>query len=154
IVAVEATEDRELPAQAPDQLERRRYQVRNEAELMIAHELEPEFGLVLRRPEFFSGDEEQGDEVRAAIAREGDVAELVGFGECSLEHRAAGAEGLRPGIDVGREEHVSPQPETLEPPLLDEVEAEPGEAISRLVIAKVRAEHDAKPDESGRRAFA
>ena len=76
----------------------------------------------------------------AAVGCKGKVAGLLRRLEGAPQEDAAGRQVLRPGRDMDGEDQVDAAAEPVEPALLDQIQAEPAEAVSCLVVAEVRSQ--------------
>ena len=88
------------------------------------------------------------------IARPDKVTGFLRRVEGALDERAPGAHVSRPGIDELPEAPVDARLETIQPPLLHQIQAEPAEAEPRLVVAELQSQDRAEPDIGKARAVA
>ena len=148
---VERAELRGLAAQRPDEGERRRHPVEEEAE--GEDEGAALLGLVLDPVERMAHGEESGDEAAAGVGGEGWLAVALG----QLEGAAGRVDRFRerpgPG-DYDGEAVVGAAAEVVQAAALDQVAGHPGEAIAAVVVAEARAGDHARGGVAHRRGGA
>src|ERR1700722_20670864 len=145
---VEGVERRRQAPQCTDQLQLARDDVGDEAEPYLACEFQSGLGFPLNVWQWLAGSQQVGDEIVAAIRREGEVADLIGRVESAPYQGAAAAHVLRPRIDEVAKGHVDTGFEAVEAATLDQLEAELPEAEPRRVVVEIGARDHAEPDVS------
>src|SRR5260370_7643893 len=142
---IEGGEVRCQSTERPDQSVLRGNDVADETEPHLLHEFERALDLVLDVSERIPGGEKIGIQVVAAIGRISKVPGALRRVESSPQEDAAGRQVLRPVRDMDGEDQVDAGAKAIKPALFDEIQAKPAEAVSRLVVSNVTAEHTPHP---------